>query len=176
MVSPSWWTPSPGPSTWARSSSVRRSNVDPRTAQLSVVSDPFPTIVKGVPLHIRSVRVAIDKPHFMVSPTNCSKQQVGGTATSVDGPTAPLQSRFQVGSCKNLKFSPKLSLSAGGTGSHETGELDSAQGGAARRRRVRATSDRLTVSIQSPPISALLNVVQQSVHAQRVPGRQMPQG
>jgi M42 glutamyl aminopeptidase len=91
-------------------------NVNPRTAQLSVVSQPFPTVVKGVVLHIRSVRVAIDKPHFMVSPTNCSKQQVSGIATSVAGSRAPLSSRFQVGGCKNLKFAPKLSLSVGGTG------------------------------------------------------------
>jgi hypothetical protein len=91
-------------------------NVNPRTAQLSVVSQPFPTVVKGVVLHIRSVRVAIDKPHFMVSPTNCSKQQVSGVATSVAGSRAPLSSRFQVGGCKNLKFAPKLSLSVGGTG------------------------------------------------------------
>ena len=117
-------------------------NVDPRTAQLSVVSDRFPTIVKGVPLHIRSVRVAIDKPHFMVSPTNCSKQQVGGTATAVDGATASLTSRFQVGSCKNLKFAPKLSLERRRHRPHETWELHAAQGGAHADARVRATSDR----------------------------------
>ncbi|HEV7773436.1 MAG TPA: hypothetical protein VGO48_09155 [Conexibacter sp.] len=91
-------------------------NVDQRTAQLSVVSDPFPTIQKGVLLHIRSVRVAVDKSHFMVAPTNCSKQAVGAVATSVEGRTAPLTSRFQVGNCKNLKFAPKLSLSVGSRG------------------------------------------------------------
>lgn len=90
--------------------------VDQRTAQLTVVSDEFPTIQKGVPLHIRSVRVAVDKPRFMVAPTNCSKQQVGGTATSVQGRTFPLRSPFQVANCKNLKFAPKLSLSVGGRG------------------------------------------------------------
>src|SRR5215213_2624880 len=89
-------------------------HVDQRTAQLSVVSDPFPTIQKGVVLHVRSVRVAVDKPHFMVAPTNCSKQQVGGVATSVDGMVKALTSRFQVSNCKNLKFAPRLSLSVGG--------------------------------------------------------------
>jgi hypothetical protein len=88
-------------------------HVDPRTAELSVVSDPFPTIIKGVPLHIRSVRVAIDKARFMVSPTNCSRQQVTATATSVAGSTRSLSSRFQVGNCKNLAFSPRLSLTVG---------------------------------------------------------------
>lgn len=91
-------------------------HVDPRTAQLRVVSQPFPTVVKGVPLHIRSVRVSIDKAGFMVSPTDCSKQEINGTATAVDGLSAPLESRFRVGGCKDLKFAPKLSLSVGGKG------------------------------------------------------------
>ena len=88
--------------------------VDQRTAQLTVVSDEFPTIQKGVPLHIRSVRVAVDKRRFMVAPTNCAKQQVAGTVTSVEGRTVSLRSPFQVANCKNLKFAPRLSLSVGG--------------------------------------------------------------
>ena len=91
-------------------------HVDPRTAELRVVSDPFPTIVGGVPLHVRTVRVSVDKPRFMVAPTNCSTLHAAGTATGADGSTAPLRSRFRVGSCKNLKFSPKLSLTVGSNG------------------------------------------------------------
>jgi len=95
--------------------------INPRTAQLSVVSDPFPTIIKGVPLHIRSVQVSIEKPNFMVAPTNCSKQQVGAVATSVDGATARLAERFQVGGCKSLKFAPRLSLFVGSKRHTSTG-------------------------------------------------------
>ena len=91
-------------------------NIDPITAQLSVVSDDFPTIQKGVPLHIRSVRVAIDKPHFMLAPTNCANQQLGATATAVDGATAALTSKFQVGDCATLKLTPKLAISLTGKG------------------------------------------------------------
>ena len=115
-------------------------NVNPRTTQLSVVSERFPTIVKGVPLHIRSVRVAIDKPHFMVSPTNCSKQQIGATAIGVDGATASLASRFQVGDCKNLEFAPKLSLHAGGTGHTRRGNSTPLKA-VLTQTPVRATSD-----------------------------------
>jgi len=96
-------------------------HVNPRTAQLSVVSDPFPTVLKGVPLQIRAVRVAIDKPRFMVSPTNCSKQQIGGTATSVDGATAQLGYRFRMGDCASLKFAPRLSLTVGSKRHTSTG-------------------------------------------------------
>jgi len=133
-------------------------NVDPRTARLSVVSDTFPTVVKGVPLHIRSVRVAIDKRNFMVSPTNCSRQQVSGTVTAVDGLTAPLQSRFQVGGCKNLKFAPKLSLSAGGAGHTRRGNSTPLKA-VLTQTPGQSNLRSVTVSIKSPPISALLNVV-----------------
>ena len=132
-------------------------HVDPRTAQLSVVSDPFPTIVKGVVLHIRSVRVAIDKPHFMVAPTNCSKLQVGGTATSVAGATAALASRFQVGGCKSLKFAPKLSLSVGGTGHTRRGNSTPLK---AVLTQVPGGSNLKSVSVSLPQtLAALLPVV-----------------
>ncbi len=89
--------------------------VDKHTAALRVVSDPFPTILKGVPLNLRDVRLSIDKPNFIINPTNCTAAHVDGTATSTQGATAALVSRFQVGECKNLKFAPKISLSVGAT-------------------------------------------------------------
>lgn len=91
-------------------------HVDRRTAQLKVVSDPFPTILKGVPLNLRAVRIGIDKPNFMVSPTNCSKQRIEGTATSTDGTSATVGSRFQVGSCRSLRFAPRISMRVGARG------------------------------------------------------------
>jgi hypothetical protein len=133
-------------------------NVDQRTAQLSVVSDPFPTILKGVPLRIRSVRVAVDKPHFMVNPTNCSKQQIGGSATSVEGRTAPLRSSFQVANCKNLKFAPRLSLTAGGRGHTRRGNSTPLKA-VLTQTPGQSNMKSVKVSLHSPPISALLNVV-----------------
>jgi hypothetical protein len=131
--------------------------VDPRTARLSVVSDPFPTIQKGVPLRIRSVRVAVDKPNFMVAPTNCSKQQVGGVATSVNGATASLTSKFQVGGCKSLKFAPKLRLSIGSRGHTRRG--NSAPFKAVLSQRP-GQSNLKSVSVSLPQtIAALLPVV-----------------
>lgn len=136
-------------------------NVDPRTAQLTVVSEPFPTNVKGVVLHVRSVRVAIDKPRFMVAPTNCSKQQITGTATSVDGRTAPLASRFQVGSCKNLKFAPRFGLTAGGAGHTRLGNSTPLRA-VLKQTPGQSNLKSVRVSLHSPPISALLNVVQKA--------------
>jgi hypothetical protein len=132
-------------------------HVDPRTAELSVVSQPFPTIIKGVPLHIRSVQVAIDKPHFMVAPTNCSKQRFGGSATSVNGSTAPLSDRFQVGNCKKLKFSPRLSLFVGSR--HHTTRGISTPFRAVLRQKPGQSNLRSVKVVLPQTLAALLNVV-----------------
>jgi hypothetical protein len=132
-------------------------HVDPRTAELSVVSDPFPTIIKGVPLHIRSVQVAIDKPRFIVAPTNCSRQQASGTATSVAGSTAPLSSRFQVGSCRNLAFSPRLSLTVGSA--HHTSRGISTPFRAVLTQKPGQSNLRSVKVVLPQTLAALLNVV-----------------
>jgi hypothetical protein len=135
-------------------------HVDRRTAQLSVVSDPFPTVVKGVPLHIRAVRVAIDKPRFMVAPTNCSTQQVGGTATSVEGLSASLSSRFKVGGCKDLEFAPRLRLYVGSK--HHTTRAISTPFKAVLTQ-TPGQSNMKSVRVQLPgTLAALLNVVQRA--------------
>ena len=60
-------------------------SVDPITAALHVASDPLPRILEGVPLQIRSVRVDVDRPGFMINPTNCSPLAIAGTIGSTGG-------------------------------------------------------------------------------------------
>jgi uncharacterized repeat protein (TIGR01451 family) len=90
--------------------------VDPETTQITAVSDPIPHILQGIPLDIRSVDVDMDRPNFTLNPTSCDPMAIRGTATSVQGASAALSDRFQVGACKALDFKPKLALKLkGGT-------------------------------------------------------------
>jgi hypothetical protein len=84
--------------------------VDPVTTQVEAVSDPLPTILYGVPLGIRDVRINLDRPDFTVNPTSCEPMAVTSVITSIAGGTASPSSRFQVGECASLGFEPKLSL------------------------------------------------------------------
>jgi hypothetical protein len=84
--------------------------VDPRTAQVRVASDPIPTILQGIPLDVRSISVDVDRPDFTLNPTNCEPMAVRAEAISLPGQVAPLASRFQVGGCRGLDFAPKLAL------------------------------------------------------------------
>jgi hypothetical protein len=83
--------------------------VDPRDAHLTVVSDPLPQIVGGVPLRMRSLTVRIDRPNTTVNPTSCAEKAVRASVGSAQGATAALSNRYQVGECAALRFRPRIS-------------------------------------------------------------------
>ncbi len=85
--------------------------VDPNTAQLTVTSDPLPTVLDGIPVQVKAVNVVIDRPNFMFNPTNCSPMSIAGRVTSLQGSTASLSSAFQVTGCGDLTFKPQFSVS-----------------------------------------------------------------
>ncbi len=95
--------------------------VDPATAQVSVVSDPVPIVVKGVPVRLRTLNVSVNKDGFIVNPTSCDEKQVRSTLTGAGGHDASVASRFQVGKCADLPFKPKLALSLVGKNQVTTG-------------------------------------------------------
>ncbi len=95
--------------------------VNPHTARV-IVTSSLPTIVGGVPLRLRTIDVAIDRPNFMFNPTNCSALATDSTLTSTFGATQSLSSPFQVGNCSALQFKPSFKAF---TGAH-TSKLDGA--------------------------------------------------
>jgi hypothetical protein len=84
--------------------------LDPATAQARVLSDPFPQILDGIPLDVRSVAVRAERPGFSLNPTSCDEKSFGGFAVSALGSAAPISERFQAGGCKALPYKPKLSV------------------------------------------------------------------
>ncbi len=90
--------------------------IDPDDAQVHVDSGAIPTIIQGVPIHLRDVRVVIDRPGFMLNPTSCAEKQFTGVVRAITGLTAPVGDRFQVGDCAGLGLAPKLAISLTGKG------------------------------------------------------------
>jgi hypothetical protein len=102
---------------------VRQSlRIDPNDAHVTAVSDPFPTILDGVPLRIKTVNLTLDRPKFIVNPTSCSPFKIGATIASVGGARAPVSSRFQVGGCQELPFFPSLAINLTGKGQTKSGK------------------------------------------------------
>jgi hypothetical protein len=95
--------------------------VNRTTAQASVVSDPFPSILDGIPLQVKNVHVSIDRPEFTLNPTNCSSMAFGGTLVSTRGASAPVSSRFQAANCASLAFKPSFTASTAGKASKADG-------------------------------------------------------
>ncbi len=80
--------------------------VDPTTAQVTDVSDPFPTILDGIPLRIRRIDVNLNRPDFTVNPTSCDPMSIGALLSSTGGLMAGESVRFQVGAA-NRWASPR---------------------------------------------------------------------
>jgi hypothetical protein len=89
-----------------------RIEMDPRTAQLTIASDPLPRILEGVPLDLRTIYAVLDRPGFVFNPTNCDASSFQGSASSIEGATVALSTPFQVGACQSLQFTPTLTLSS----------------------------------------------------------------
>jgi hypothetical protein len=90
--------------------------VNPETAQVTAISDPIPTILHGILLDLRQVRIALDRPGFTAAPTSCEPQQVIARVSGEQGGQALAAAPFGVSGCESLGFGPKLSLRlSGGT-------------------------------------------------------------
>jgi hypothetical protein len=85
-------------------------HVDPVDAHITVVSDPLPTIVKGVPVRLRSINVDINRPGFTLNPTSCAPKQIKATMVSTSGAIHQATQHFQVGDCQALKLRPRLRM------------------------------------------------------------------
>jgi hypothetical protein len=111
------------PETDLGSINVRQSVcVDPVTAQVTVTSDPLPTIWHGIPLRVRSITVLVDRDKFMLNPSDCSAKATGATFSSPGGAAASASSPFYASGCAALAFRPKLALRLSGKRQVTTGK------------------------------------------------------
>jgi uncharacterized repeat protein (TIGR01451 family) len=119
---------------------VRQSlRIDPVTAQVTDVSDAFPTIIDGIPLRMRRVDVELNRPGFTFNPTNCEKLGFAGTISGSPlgaprtinahtvgyatqaGATSSFTTPFQVTNCAALAFKPGFKVSTTGRTSRAKG-------------------------------------------------------
>ena len=96
-------------------------SVNPRTAQLAIdarASDRIPHILDGIPLHLRDIRVYVDRPEFTRNPTSCEPSQLVSTLTGSgarfedpgDDSSQTVGVHFQMLNCGTLGYKPKLGL------------------------------------------------------------------
>jgi hypothetical protein len=102
-------------------------NVDPHTARVTVTSTNLPTIVGGVPVRLKTLKVEVNRPSFIFNPTNCGALATESTLSgftalgSSVGVTQSLSTPFQVGNCVALPFKPSFKVSTSAKTSRATG-------------------------------------------------------
>ncbi len=96
-------------------------SVNPATAAVMVTSEPFPRILQGVPLQIRTVVVDANRPDFALNPTSCAPMSITGTMQGTQGGAAALFAPYQAAGCANLPFNPSFTVSTQGTASKADG-------------------------------------------------------
>jgi len=95
--------------------------IDPHTAQLRIdssASDPIPHIIGGIPLHLREVRIYVDRRGFIHNPSSCEPSQLESTITGsgssfesrADDSSVRISRPFQLLNCSTLGFKPKLGI------------------------------------------------------------------
>jgi hypothetical protein len=102
--------------------------VNRNTAALTIVPNPLPQIVDGVPVRLRTVDVEVNRPNFMLNATNCTPQSISATLTGEHpigsgeaAKTSTVSTSYAPSGCADLPFKPKLTASAGGKGSKAGG-------------------------------------------------------
>jgi hypothetical protein len=97
-------------------------NVDKLDAHVIAISDTVPKIIGGIPIRIRSIQVNIDKPNFMINPTNCKPFSVASQGVGDQGTFADFSSYFQAVNCATLPFKPKLTMRQSGRNATQRGD------------------------------------------------------
>jgi hypothetical protein len=120
--------------------------VNPTTAQLTVVSNPFPTILDGIPLQLQHINVTVNRPGFVFNPTSCEPMKLSGELESSEGATASVASPFQVTNCGSLSFKPEFKVSS-----------------AAKTSRTEGASLHVTLTLPNAPRGTAANVVKVKV-------------
>jgi hypothetical protein len=85
-------------------------HVDPLDAHVFADSDVVPSIIGGIPLRLRSIQVNIDKPNFMINPTNCSEFHTLSEGIGDQGTAVAFSSPFVAVNCATLPFKPKMTI------------------------------------------------------------------
>ena len=103
---------------------VSRATININQTNAQVTSDAvLPTIVKGIPIRLRSLTVNVNRQGFLYNPTNCSTPSTTTSElTSTEGAVQKgLSSSFQLSNCTALSFVPKFTATTSAKTSRANG-------------------------------------------------------
>jgi hypothetical protein len=107
-------------------------DINPTTAQVEVSgaqSDPIPHILRGIVVHVREIRVYMDREKFIINPTSCNPLAVTDTidgsgadpANPADQVPVSVSTPFEAADCSSLQFNPGFKVATSGRTSKANG-------------------------------------------------------
>ena len=107
-------------------------DINHATAQVEVSgaqSEAIPRILRGIVVHVREIRVYMDRARFIVNPTNCAASAITDTidgagadpANPADQQPVTVNTPFQAADCSSLAFKPDFKVSTSGKTSKALG-------------------------------------------------------
>jgi hypothetical protein len=107
-------------------------DINPTTGQVEISgaqSDPIPHILKGIVVHVRDIRVYMNRTDFTLNPTDCGSQNITdsivGSGSNYANPanqdTVNVNTPFQAADCASLAFKPAFKVTTTGKTSRKTG-------------------------------------------------------
>jgi hypothetical protein len=89
-------------------------HVDPLDAHVRAVSDTVPSIIGGVPIRLRTIRVNLDRPNFIINPTSCGATTIHSEGIGDQGTVTGFDSYFHPVNCFSLGFKPTMTMRQAG--------------------------------------------------------------
>jgi hypothetical protein len=83
-------------------------HIDTLDAHVSAISDTVPSIIGGVPLRLRTIRANLNRPKFIINPTNCEPTTIHSEGVGDQGTVTGFDSYFHPVNCFSLGFKPKM--------------------------------------------------------------------
>jgi uncharacterized repeat protein (TIGR01451 family) len=107
-------------------------HIDPHTVSLTVASggaNQIPHIIDGIVIHVRDIRIYVNRKNFTLNPTSCQKVNISATVTGsganyanpADANPVSVNDPYQAADCASLKFEPKFTAAASGKNSKANG-------------------------------------------------------
>ncbi len=107
-------------------------DINPVTAQVEVSgtqSEAIPHIIKGIVVHVRDIRVYMDREKFIINPTSCDPMSITNTidgagadpANPADQVPVGVSTPFEAADCSSLQFKPVFTVSTSGKTSRVDG-------------------------------------------------------
>ena len=107
-------------------------DINPVTAQVEVSgtqSEAIPHILRGIVVHVRDIRVYMDREKFIINPTSCGPLSIMNTidgagadpANPADQVPVTVSTPFEAADCSSLAFKPSFAVSTSGKTSRADG-------------------------------------------------------